>query len=58
MRKFRAIAFAALVGMALTQGQVWAQDATTMMTTPPRRRGGQRQRRRRSRRAPARTCRN
>ncbi|MET3577251.1 hypothetical protein ABID19_000266 [Mesorhizobium robiniae] len=26
MRKFRAVAFAALVGMALTQGQVWAQD--------------------------------
>jgi hypothetical protein len=26
MRKFRAVTFAALVGMALTQGQVWAQD--------------------------------
>ncbi|TIL54087.1 hypothetical protein [Mesorhizobium sp.] len=26
MRKFRAVAFAALVGMVLTQGQVWAQD--------------------------------
>ena len=26
MRKFRAIAFAALIGAALTQGQVWAQD--------------------------------
>jgi hypothetical protein len=26
MRKFRAFAFVALVGMALTQGQVWAQD--------------------------------
>jgi hypothetical protein len=26
MRKFRVAAFAALVGMALTQGQVWAQD--------------------------------
>jgi hypothetical protein len=26
MRKFRAVAFAALVGMALTQGQAWAQD--------------------------------
>ena len=26
MRKFRAIAFAALIGAALTQGQVLAQD--------------------------------
>ncbi|MET0576109.1 MAG: hypothetical protein ABWZ83_09625, partial [Mesorhizobium sp.] len=27
MRKFRATAFAALVGMALSQGHVWAQDS-------------------------------
>ncbi|RUU28635.1 MAG: hypothetical protein E5Y88_23030 [Mesorhizobium sp.] len=26
MRKFRVVAFAALVGMALTQGHAWAQD--------------------------------